>query len=73
MWFVRQLYNHRVALSVNLAPAEVSKSWAVEEIFYDKPLGVYHLMRSMEPEKREKVLKFCPEAKRMFRICDHVR
>ena len=55
-------------LTVQLAPRQVSMAWAVEEEFDENfaPLGVYHLMRSMTNALRAKVLRYCPEAKRLF-------
>lgn len=76
MWFVQKLFDMRQREEaaghmgvIRLAPREVSMRWAVEELFEESeptPLGVYHTMRSMPDELRDKFIKRCPEAKRLF-------
>ena len=81
MWFVKELFmrsgvrtnsnssrDNTSGVTVQLAPHQVSMAWAVEEEFDEKfaPLGVYHLMRSMTNALRAKVIRYCPEAKRLF-------
>ena len=81
MWFVKELFmrsgvrtnsnssrDNTSGGTVQLAPHQVSMAWAVGEQVDEKfaPLGVYHLMRSMTNALRAKVIRYCPEAKRLF-------
>lgn len=76
MWYVKKLFeimndhNHRdISANIRLAPRNVSMAFAVEELYDEEsgvPLGVYHTMRSMTDKLRERILRECPEAKRLF-------
>jgi hypothetical protein len=60
---------HSPPPEVRLASRAVSMAWATEELFDEKgpvPIGVYHTMRSLPDALRAKVLRACPEAKRLF-------
>ena len=75
MWFVKKLFDLDKAMGIRLANKSVSMKWAVEELFDEDqplPLGVYHVMRSLPNKLRTKVIKSCPETKRLFEVTHEV-
>lgn len=50
----------RVKDGVNLPSVEVAQKFAVESIYYEKPLG-YHQATRWQPEKMDEIRAWCPE------------
>lgn len=78
MWYVSQLaatprLPDPVGRPPRLAPVNVSRRFAVEEVFdmgSPAPVGIYHLMRTLPYANRSRLLRLCPEAKLLFPV-DH--
>lgn len=62
-WEDQFFYAHaeaRVKDGVNLPSAEVAQTFAVETIFYEKPLG-YHQATRWQPDRMDEIRAWCPE------------
>ncbi|CAF1473286.1 unnamed protein product [Adineta steineri] len=60
-------YSIRFSNVGNMAPLNVSKTFAVETIYYDKPLAVHHLR--IDKEDLKKLCHTCPEARLVPPYC----
>jgi len=66
MYFVKNINKFNIT---TLPPPEISKTFSVEEIASNKPLAVYHLMRTVDKRERLNVLVSCPEARALYSDC----
>lgn len=60
-WFFHVLETHR-SETAKLAPVEVAKTFSVETVWYDTPLGYHQPFRWLSDGQKKKVLEYCPEA-----------
>lgn len=60
-WFYKEA-KARVEQGVKLPDVDVAKTFSVETIYYEKPLG-YHQASRFQPEKMGEIEAWCPEVK----------
>lgn len=60
-WFFHVLETHR-SETAKLASVEVAKTFSVETVWYDTPLGYHQPFRWLSDGQKKKVLEYCPEA-----------
>lgn len=58
-WFYHALQTHRP--DAKLPPQEVARTFSVETMWYDTPLGYHQPFRWLTDFQKKKVLEYCPE------------